>query len=418
MWVILELAFWAVIVFYLAPQLQHPPHRHPIEPHPTVFLSRVLDACDQLKCYSIEAYIEGFFRKTPLKEIHLDNLYSFIAWAAHHKRPQELTDAESRVSKQVVDAMLDRYQCLRELKPGFNPAAKHCTFSFDEVPYLHRPLLLYVLNGLGEVICSTLFYRLQGFHCLELGGVSYWIRQGASPLPPVVFFHGIAPGWSLYVLLIKLFESAGRTILLVDLDAVKIKSMRFYMPSIEHFTATVLAILQRHHIDRASFVGHSFGSIVAGWVVSRHPEVVSHLTLLDPVSLLLGLPDVAYAFMYRQPSSFVEWFLYLIAAREITVSYMLHRNFCWHKNMLWLEDIPAHIGVVVGIGSNDEIANPVAIEEYVQACQQRRVEQDQGGRADIHFVPWRGFSHGQVLVTRNKLVDLHRLVTANEKQCR
>lgn len=365
--------------------------------------------------------------KAKIEDIYIENIYSFLAWAVCHKRPEELNEKECRTTRKLLNSLLERYPSLRELKPGFNPAVKHTTFSLDRIPYLHRPLLLYVITGLGEVFFNILFLRLHGFQSLELHGVTYWIKQGrvSNSLPPLVFFHGIAPGWSFYALLLKQFERSGRTILLIDLEAIKVKSMRFYMPPIEVFTSAVLHILRRHQIAKASFVGHSFGTILAGWIATRHPEVVSHLTLLDPVSLLLSLPDVAYNFVHRPPTSLMEWMLYLAAAQEITISYTLYRNFCWHKNILWLEDLPSHIGVVVGIGSNDEIANGQAIEEYVLLCQRKR-RQGEGDneedkkqtlpKADIHFLGWKNFSHGQVLASLSALTEVHQVVTVNEKQ--
>lgn len=60
-----------------------------------------------------------------------------------------------------------------------------------------------------------------------------------------------------------------------------------------------MSVLEKHKLIRVSLVGHSFGSITAGWFVKRYPSAVSHLTLIDPVSLLLALPDVAHKFLYR-----------------------------------------------------------------------------------------------------------------------
>ena len=116
---------------------------------------------------------------------------------------------------------------------------------------------------------------------------------------------------------------------LIDLLCTQMKSLRFTMPSHEEHADAVAAILRHHHHQRASIVGQSFGTIAAAWFLKRHPDMVTHISLLDPVSLLLFFPDVAFAFLYRFPSTLVEWVIYLVAAREITISYTLHRNFWW-----------------------------------------------------------------------------------------
>ena len=57
----------------------------------------------------------------------------------------------------------------------------------------------------------------------------------------------------------------------------------------------------------------------------------------------------------------------------ITISHTLRRNFWWYNNDLWLETVPEHIGVVVGLATGDEINNPKALEEYVGICRAARL---------------------------------------------
>ena len=125
--------------------------------------------------------------------------------------------------------------------------------------------------------------------------------------------------------------------------------MTFSMPAPDEHAGHVAEILKRHHFTKASIVGHSFGTISAAWFAKHHPDMVTHLSLIDPVSLLLFFPDVSYAFLYRFPRTIVEWVIYLGAAKELTISHTLYRNFWWYNNLLWIEDLPPHIGVLVGV---------------------------------------------------------------------
>jgi pimeloyl-ACP methyl ester carboxylesterase len=114
----------------------------------------------------------------------------------------------------------------------------------------------------------------------------------------MLFMHGITPGWAMYMHFVEAL-AGNRTVILIDLDAIKLESLTFRMPIPNSFCVDVMDILHRHQIAKVSVVGHSFGSITSGWLVNRYPSVVSHLTLVDPVSLLLALPDVAFKFLYR-----------------------------------------------------------------------------------------------------------------------
>lgn len=187
------------------------------------------------------------------------------------------------------------------------------------------------------------------------------------------------------------------------------------MPSIDHYTSALAHILQRHHIPKVSILGHSFGSITTAWFLARYPQLISHVTILDPVSLLLSLPDVVESFIYRAPSTPAEYIMHYYASKEITISYALHRNFCWHTSVLWLEDIPKSIGVVVGLAKNDEISNAVAQEDYTLR-QARLRKQSDGASAEIKCIMWKTFTHGQILFSLNELNELKRFVEENELQ--
>lgn len=269
-----------------------------------------------------------------------------------------------------------------------------------------------------QIITTTLIFRLRGFRSYSVKDMSYWYHPGTvgSSLDPVVFLHGITPGWLGYARLV-LSVASGRPIFLLDLDGIRIKSMCFRMPNPENFSHVVKAIIRRHNYQTVSIVGHSFGTISAAWIIKHNPEIVSHVTLLDPVSLLLCLPDVAYAFVYRSPRTLIEFIIYFFAAKEITISTTLHRNFYWYRNVLWFDEIPAHVGVVVGIAGKDEVANPSALYEYSKNWQTKRAEAGSqlSKSANMEVIYWPEFSHGQVLLSASAQRTVVEKMTQNEK---
>lgn len=340
------------------------------------FALRVLETVNNLSTFSFEKFISGFFLMSDFDEVHIENFHSFLCWMMYNKHLEDATDNEMENLRTVASTACRLYPKLRELKPGFNPKVRHVGYSLEPVPVIHRPLFLYVFVGISEVVANVILLRICGFRNLEMDGTTYWYRQSRHPQarnnPPLLFLHGISPGWSLYVQFVRSL-GRNRDLILVDLDAIKIKSLNFYMPTPDQFCRSILRILKRHGIEKVSVAGHSFGSITAGWLVTNHPEVVSHLTLIDPVSMLLCLPAVVYSFLYRPPTNFMEWLIYAGASRELTISYTLRRQFWWYKNTLWLEDVPDHIGVVVGLAEGDEITNARVLQEYVQQCRARRL---------------------------------------------
>jgi len=305
------------------------------------------------------------------------------------------------------------------LENGHNPDVKHVCMTWEEISFLHRPLFLYVTSGIMQIVTTTLLFRTCGFRSYELREFHYWYCPGPaqSNLDPIIFLHGITPGWLGYAKLVFALGK-GRPIFLIDLEGIRIKSMSFRMPNPEYFSRTMKQILKRHRYDTASIVGHSFGTITAGWIIKHNPEIVSHVTLIDPVSLLLCLPDVAFAFVYRKPSTATEWIIYFFASKELTISNTLHRHFSWYRNVLWFDEIPSSVGVVVAIAGCDEVANAASLIEYSQNWQNIRMESSktESRASPVQIVHWPTFSHGQVLLDSSAQQDVADAMHKNEKK--
>jgi len=381
-WMVLEIAFAAIIYWGILPKLHKLRPAPPYHGNIVNMMKKTFDEVKILESYSFEMYVSGFCNGAKFEDIHIDNFRSFLAWGMFHKHLETVTAQEEEDIAEVLDHIGKIHPEVYKLKPGKNPAVTNCAMTLEPLPIIHRPLLIYLLVNLSETFANAVFLRAGGFQSMEHEGTHYWYKEGghgdaqtkqcSDGTEPMVFLHGISTGWMLYTHLVKEIGSH-RTLILVDLDAIKIKSLNFDMPTPRQFAKSVSEILHRHHIGQASFVGHSFGSVTAGWFVRYFPEMVTHLTLIDPVTLLLSFPEVAYSFLYREPTSLTEWVIYLMAARELTISHALRRHFWWYNNALWLEEVPDHIGVVVGVSSRDEIIHPQAVFEYTQNCRQKRL---------------------------------------------
>lgn len=377
----IEILFYIIIKLIIAPLLESPTEPHPFPYDQKLFILRIFEAVHNLDCYSFEKFFSRFFLDTEFKNIYKDNVYSFLAWYMLNKSFDKLTKQDKWLITDVFEEACKLYPELRNIKDGYNPKIRHVQMCLEPIPFLHRPLIVYLVLRAFEFIVNTVILRgIGGFRCYTVNGIRYWYRKHAadssidnnSGRDPYLFLHGISPGWSCYLFAIKAF-SENRDMILLDLDAVRCISLCFSMPTPQQFADTVKDILCSHNIERVSVIGHSFGSISSNWLISRHPHLVSHLTMIDPVSLLLGFPDVAYSFVYRPPRNIVQWIIYIMASKELTISHMLYRQFWWYQNNMWLEDIPDHIGVVIGLATDDQITEPYVLEEYVQRCQEKRI---------------------------------------------
>jgi pimeloyl-ACP methyl ester carboxylesterase len=366
----------------------------------------------------------GFFLGANVEDILLGNLRSFLAWAMYQRSydaiasPKEYDDLEY-----IVHTAQEKLQV--KFKDGHNPDVSHLKMTMEPIMYLHRPLFIYVFSYLKNIAGDAIF-RCYGFERGQLGVAKYWIRLDlSSTKQPMLFFHGISTGWIFYLpLILKLARS--RSIVLVDLDAIMVNSFQFEMPTETEFVNSVRSILIEHFGKnvKASIVGHSFGSILSAWLLRSYPEMVSHLTLIDPVSLLLGLPDVAYNFLYKPPTTLLGHLIRIMASRELTVSHMLHRHFWWYNNILWLEDLPLDLNIVVALAGRDEITNPKTIMEYINICDNsssiKSVSKSpmrlrSKKQRKIETLYWPNATHASILVDSDDQNELEKAIATSEE---
>lgn len=406
-WLLVELIFFVALRYSLLPRLNPLNDPLPYEIEPLELIDKILQEVDKLKSYSMDDFISGFFLKARKDDIHEGNARSFLAWVMFGIQEHKLNSEQLHLIDVAYVRVHKKFQ--NHMPPGYNPNTRHVSISWDNVSYIHRPLLLYVISNLIDLVITRILFRLKRFQLYQVNGMKYWYHAGNSQLlPPIVFFHGITPGWIAYIYFLKNIYGS-RPIFLIELDAIKIKSMSLYMPKPEKFALSVKLMLKRHTYKQASLIGHSFGTITAGWFVKHYPDMVSHITLLDPVALLLCLPDVAFNFLYKSPKTIIEWIINFFASNEVTISHTLRRNFFWYRNVLWLEDIPKHVGVIIGVGECDEILHSKAVHEY---CLNHQNVME---RNNIHVLNWPNFSHGQILFSKDEQLNLFSILTRNEE---
>lgn len=98
----------------------------------------------------------------------------------------KLTKLERNEMESFFSELLKRYEILSKLKAGWNPTVKHIAFTLEPVPFVHRPLILYIAVGIFEGISNTLLLRARGFQHMSMYGLTYWFRQGGTEIMPLI----------------------------------------------------------------------------------------------------------------------------------------------------------------------------------------------------------------------------------------
>eukprot|EP00605_Chrysophyceae_sp_TOSAG23-4_P003009 GSChrysophyteH1.ASY1.ANO1.3314.1 assembled CDS len=352
------------------------------------------------KVYSVDQFLMGWaLGSKSLSDIKDGNILSFLAWAffsvtfEEGSKNQKISKSLNKLYEQLEVAFPEQFA---QIQPGLNPELKHARMCLDEsVPVLHRPLLFYALLYLLKMVTSFVQLRCCGFQRHSISSaemdVTYWVRKttsdSESEKSPYVFFHGISHGWWSYAAVIKALAS-NRTIVLMNMDNISIGSLSFDCLSPKAYANSVRAILRKHGIrNKVTVFGHSFGSITAGWFLKYFPECVEHAILVDPVSVLLGLPNVAMNFLYRTPSTLMEWVIYIFASTEITIAHTLYRHFTWHHNIVWLDELSEEISVTVLACGADDILSGPAVHCYAGHHAEAGSQASNRGKSYVESIP-------------------------------
>ena len=237
--------------------------------------------------------------------------------------------------------------------------------------------------------------------------LSYWYRPHTSQQhQPILFLHGIGVGLNTYLSFLRdvnaLPESktSNGSIGIIAIELLPISfRITSSLPRREEFCAQLKRILDTHQEFAHGFtlVIHSYGSVLATHILSCNSfglrALVKSVVLIDPVSILLHLPHVAYNFTYRSPKSAPQWQLWYFASSDIGVAHTLARAFFWSENILWKEDCE-DLTVTVFLAGRDIIAPTGDIRAYLTNREGSHAGTWAPGDWDEDHVVWR--THGSV----------------------
>jgi len=123
--------------------------------------------------------------------------------------------------------------------------------------------------------------------------------------------------------------------------------------------------------EKAIVVGHSFGSVMAGWTAKHIPHRLSHLCLVDAINVGLFWPMLCYRVLYKTPRRLYARLAKGLVLGDPAIARLLWRDFWWFLNILWPEDlIPAPgaspLPVTVIIAEHDPIIDTPFVDELVR----------------------------------------------------
>lgn len=195
--------------------------------------------------------------------------------------------------------------------------------------------------------------------------MSYFYRPHKSSIHnPIVLVHGVGVGLSPYIpLLLMLPKDVG--ILAIEILPVSSR-ITPGLPLAADQMRELGDIVAQQDFDNFTLIGNSYGTFYIKLFIDS-PYLSARMArtiLLDPVAVLLHLPDLAYNFTRRSPVEANELELWWAAQTEPDIAFNLARRFCWREHLLWREDLLGCPTTLI-IGEKDCVVDANAITAYI-----------------------------------------------------
>lgn len=464
-WCAIEAVFFVFFLFfrqYLQRDARHPAPR-------TKRQRKALFAKVRREVYDPDKFFSGWFRGAKIEDIGREDVRSFLNWAFWDGKADMYGADEQELNYYIgkVESMLRT-----PFKSG-KGTAKSLRLTLDPIEMECRTLSWYGLIMLADTVTHYLMKKA-GFHYFKTtatsvpvwplrpaaiaesarspaDSLSYWIRPHTSKTRlPILYVHGIGIGLVAHVRFLReLDEALNRNeksdgevgILAIEILEVSSRLTTGILHR-EEFLQQLTQVLDYNGYQRFVLASHSYGSVPSTHILNHGPlaKRVAGTLFIDPVTILLHMPDVAYNFTVRKPKYTNEWQLWYFASKDPGVAHTLGRHFFWSQNVLWRDRIMELVNngmkMTASLASKDLIVDTQAVGMYLTEHQipDPVLKEDEDGRKQMELqvdehaygtanqwkrrawqgkglevINWEGFDHAQVFdqpSTRARLIDV------------
>jgi hypothetical protein len=359
-------------------------------------------------------YEYGMNIKNSHKVVSYNKIISWLSWVIYNESVFNLHPIQLKNVNKLSNQIIEKYYNHSTTTSTSKELNKNIQmFSLVPITHIHHPLFIYLLFW-GARLCGDLIIKKSGFiYCETSSGLSYWYKESVNKTQtPIIMFHGISfLGWYYYYKLIKGFNN--RTIILINYKGILINSLCIkelhYLTNPFIFSKNILEIIHKYNLQEISVIGHSWGTFLVKWAFlqkytysSKNPitKYIKNITLIDPVALSVFLPETTNTILYSSFNTLkiVDLCICYFIKNDLTISYNLQRHFEWYNTVIFLDEIPKHINLVIGISIKDNFMDSLTtikiIKEFIKKCNNKK---------RTKLIIWKNLQHSDAIVN-NKTV--------------
>lgn len=347
---------------------------------------------EKTKTYTFSDFCSGWFYRSDIQSIYIKNFESFLACKLYASNYNHLNASERTVITEFVEQTQTKFGAIKV--NGYNTDAQHIQFILEPMTVSHFPLILRAaLMGIDTY--SALLLRARGFRRFKAGAMYYWIKVHLyTAKPPVMIIHGITLGWFKYIGLIDKLMG-GHTVILLENHSSAISSTNYSVPQVDQIVDCFDTILKKHGFLTVSIFGHSWGTFLMGIVVKKRPACVQYICFIEPISLMVVLPDLTYG-LFCEPAEGVNGVLLKYLVRHnLVVQNNIYREFAWYNMAILFDEIPKHVETLVCIAERDFLIKSATAIELTDIYSAKRAPDAK----KIGRLVFDGADHGDIIAT-------------------
>lgn len=279
-------------------------------------------------------------------EMYREHFFEWTSWMTFEKKDEHLTVHEHARLRRILALMghqlAENPRAIRQRPRCMRPLIDTC-------PVQPKPLVLYLAVKCIHALAGSRLQHL-GFRRETCGGLSYWHCPGDDYTAPVLFIHGLGVGLLPYAGKIQRLKQryASRRIFLVELPHVSM-SLHHHMLDRGQTLHAFDSLFERHALHSVSLVAHSYGTILASWLIQKRQHRLHSVTLLDPICFSMWDSTLVHNFLYARPISFSHELSNFIIAQDPLICHTTTQGIHWYDCVLFPQDIhvPANIFLAV-----------------------------------------------------------------------
>lgn len=392
-WLFAEFAYYFYFQRFVVAPLQ--PLKKRVRPtfrHPSKIVNAVYDMLEKTKTYTFSDFCSGWFYQSDLTSIYVENFESFLACKLYSSNYEDLNASERAVVSALVKSTQTKFNAI--MTPGSNSGVQHARFCLEPMTVSHFPLILRAAL-MGVDIYSACLLRSRGFKRFKAGAMYYWVKvRPHTTKPPVMLIHGVTLGWFKYIGLIDKLMG-GHTVILLENHSSAISSTDYSVPQIDQIVDCFDTILKRHGFLTVSIFGHSWGTFLMGIVVKMRPACVHYICFIEPISLMVVLPDLTYALFCKPVEGINGILLKYFVRHNLVVQNNIYREFAWYNMAILFDEIPKHVETLVCIAERDFLIKSATAVELTDIYSAKRAPDAK----KITRLVFDGADHGDIIAT-------------------